>query len=213
MKNKINILMVVVLVAGLVGHAAGAGEDSAHTREYKIKAAFIYNFIKFVQWPEEANEGSEKTSKDNDTITIGIIGKDPFGDAFEPVKNKPAKGREIVIKQFGEFKRLVNDDDKARSEANIKALRQCQLLFICSSEIADCGRIIEMVRDHSVLTVGEIVGFAEAGGIINFIPRQKKAVFEVNLVASKRANLEVSSKLLRVAKRVITEKDLEKAKD
>ncbi len=84
---------------------------------------------------------------------------------------------------------------------------------MCSPEMADCGRIIEMVRDHHVLTIGETDGFIEAGGIINFIPEQKKAVFEVNLVASERANLEISSKLLRVAKRVITEKTSEKAKD
>ena len=207
--------MVVVLVTGLMGHATGAGDDSAHTREYKIKAAFIYNFIKFVKWPEEANEGSEKTSKDDDTITIGIIGKDPFGDAFEPVKGKPVRGRKIVVKQFGEFRRLVNDksNDKAKSEANIEALRQCQLLFTCSSEKKDTDRIIEIVRGHNVLTIGETDGFVEAGGIVNFILEEKKLIFEVNLIASKRANLEISSKLLRVAKRVITEKTSEKAKD
>ena len=215
MRDKVDILMVVVLLGALAGYAMGAGDDSALSKEYRIKAAFIYNFIKFVKWPEEANEGSEKTSKDDDTITIGIIGKDPFGDAFEPVKGKPVRGRKIVVKQFGEFRRLVNDksNDKAKSEANIEALRQCQLLFTCSSEKKDTDRIIEIVRGHNVLTIGETDGFVEAGGIVNFILEEKKLIFEVNLVASKRANLEISSKLLRVAKRVITEKTSEKAKD
>ena len=207
--------MVVVFFGALAAHAAGAGDDSALSKEYRIKAAFIYNFIKFVKWPEEANEGSEKTSKDDDTITIGIIGKDPFGDAFEPVKGNPVRGRKIVVKQFGEFRRLVNDksNDKAKSEANIEALRQCQLLFTCSSEKKDTDRIIEIVRGHNVLTIGETDGFVEAGGIVNFILEEKKLIFEVNLVASKRAHLEISSKLLRVAKRVIKEKTSEKAKD
>ncbi len=214
--NRTMTITYLILVLALTRIVCAAGTDSAPSKEYQVKAAFIYNFIKFVKWPDEANEGSEKTSKDDDTITIGIIGKDPFGDAFEPVKGKSVRGRKIVIKQFGEFRRLVNDktNDKARSEANIKALGQCQLLFICSSEMAgDCDRIIEMVRDHNVLTIGEADGFVEAGGIVNFILEEKKVIFEVNLVASKRANLEISSKLLRVAKRVITEKTSEKAKD
>ena len=216
MRDKVDILMVVVLLGALAGYAMGAGDDSALSKEYRIKAAFIYNFIKFVDWPQPAPAESDKKADDTaKPITIGIIGKDLFGDAFEPVKGKPVRGRKIVVKQFGEFRRLVNDksNDKAKSEANIEALRQCQLLFTCSSEKKDTDRIIEIVRGHKVQTIGETDGFVEAGGIVNFILEEKKLIFEVNLVASKRANLEISSKLLRVAKRVITEKTSEKAKD
>ena len=216
MRNKVNILIVTVLLAALAGHAAGAGDDSTPTREYQIKAAFIYNFMKFVNRPEEATDDSEKKTADSsNTVTIGIIGKNPFGNAFEAVKNKPVKDKKIVIKRFGEYHRLIGDraEGKAKSEANIEALRQCHLLFVCSSEKQNYKKIIESVRDHSVLTVSEIDGFVEAGGIINLILEQKKLVFEVNLVAGKRAKLEISSKLLRIAKRVIKEQPSGEAKD
>ena len=205
MRNKVNILIVTVLLAALVGHAAGSGDDPAPSKEYQVKAAFIYNFLKFVNWPEEKGPDS------SETITIGIIGKDSFKNTFEAVKKKPVKNKKIIIKRFGEYHRLIGG--KAKSDANIEALRQCHLLFVCSSEKQNYKKIIESVRDHSVLTVSEIDGFVEAGGIINLILEQKKLVFEVNLVAGKRAKLEISSKLLRIAKRVIKEQLSAKVKD
>ena len=213
MRNKVNILIVTVLLAALVGHAAGFGDDPAPSNEYQVKAAFIYNFLKFVNWPEErVTDGSEEKGPDSsETITIGIIGKDSFKNTFEAVKKKPVKNKKIIIKRFGQYHRLIGD--KAKSDANIEALRQCHLLFVCSSEKQNYKKIIELVRDHNVLTIGEIDGFLETGGIINFILEQKKLVFEVNLVAGKRAKLEISSKLLRIAKRVIKEQPSAKVKD
>jgi hypothetical protein len=110
--------------------ALKANDDSTVSREYQIKAAFLYNFIQFVDWPEE------KSADSNEPITIGIIGKDPFENAFEPIKDKKLKGRSVIIKRFKSFEELKKSAEKDKSELDreIKALTKCHLLFICSSE-------------------------------------------------------------------------------
>lgn len=201
--------MIVSLALLAVLIAPPARADSVQDREYQIKAAFIYNFIKTVDWPKEIMGEKDKP------ITIGIVGKDLFGNAFDPVKDKLVKGRKVVIKRFGTFNQLTkrNNKDKTESQPNIEKLRKCHLLFVCSSENKDSEKIIKSVSGYSVLTVGEIKDFLETGGIINFIPKKEKGDFEVNLIACKHAKLKISSKLLRIAKRVIDEKPPQKDKD
>jgi len=200
MRTKVYILVVLALFVEPI--AAEGQADSAKSQEYKIKAAFLYNFIKFVEWPEE------KMADSNKPITIGVIGTDPFGYAFEPIKDKKVKGRKVIIRRFKGFKEQGSSDKKDKSELKrtIEALRKCHLLFICSSEKEKFGEIINLVKDESVLTVGEVKGFLESGGIINFLVERKKVVFEINNHAAKQAKLEIRSKLLRLAKRVIPEK-------
>ncbi len=153
----------------------------------------MYNFINFVDWPKEKFE-------DNDNlITIGIIGKDPFGQAFEPLKNKQAKGKKVLIKRFISFKESKLSNDQ------IEAIRKCHLLFICRSEKEQLGKIINIVKDHNVLTVGDMNDFLESGGIINFVIDDQKVRFEINNNAAKQEKLNIRSKLLRLAKKVIEE--------
>jgi hypothetical protein len=182
--------------------AIKARAESAQSREYQIKAAFLYNFIKFVDWPEE------KFPDSNEPIIIGIIGNDLFGDAFEPIKDKKAKGSSVIIKRFKSFEELKKstEKDKPESDQKIEVLTKCHLLFICSSEQKNLKEIINTVRDHSVLTVGETEGFLEAGGIINCFVEEKKIRFEINITAAERAKLEIRSNLLRLAKRIVEEK-------
>jgi len=200
MRIKVYIFVVLVLVLFAVPIAAQAQEQSAQSREYQIKAAFLYNFINFVDWPEE------KFADTNEPIIIGIIGEDPFGDVFEPIKNKKVEGRGIVIKQFKSFEELKKSsgEDNAESCRKIEALRKCHLLFICAEE-KNFKEIINSVRDHNVLTVGDMEGFLESGGIINFLMEERKVRFEINVAAAKRAGLKMRSKLLRLAKRVVEE--------
>jgi hypothetical protein len=118
----------VVVLALFMGPKARA--DSPSSQEYQVKAAFLYNFIQFVDWPEE------KSADSNEPITIGIIGKDPFENAFEPIKDKKVKDRSVIIKRFKSFEELKKSAEKDKSELDreIKALTKCHLLFICSSE-------------------------------------------------------------------------------
>jgi len=184
----LSTLFTLVLVA-----APRVRADSEKSKEYQIKAAFLYNFINFVDWPKEKVE-------DNDNlITIGIIGKDPFEQAFEPLKNKQTKGKKVLIKRFISFKESTLSTDQ------VEAIRKCHLLFICRSEKEQLRKIINIVKDHNVLTVGDMNDFLESGGIINFVIDDQKVRFEINNNAAKQEKLNIRSKLLRLAKKVIEE--------
>jgi len=194
------IVLVLVLFAATIAIEAEA--DSPSSPEYQVKAAFLYNFIQFVDWPEE------KSADSNEPITIGIIGNDPFGDAFESIKDKKVKGgRGVIIKRFKSFEDLKKstEKDKPESDQETETLTKCHLLFICSSEQKNLKETIDLLKDHSVLTVADMQGFLESGGIVNFIIEENKVGFEINIAAAKQAKLEIRSNLLRLAKRVVGE--------
>jgi hypothetical protein len=201
MRTRVYNLIVLSLVLFIVATAPKARADSTPSQEYQVKAAFLYNFLQFVDWPEE------KSADSNKPIIIGVIGNDPFGNAFEPVKDKKVKGRSVVIKQFKgleELKKSV-EKDKPESIRGIETLTKCHLLFICSSEQKNLKEIIDTVKEQSILTVGEMEGFLENGGIINWFVEEKKIRFEINTAAAERAKLKIRSNLLRLAKRVVEE--------
>lgn len=194
--NLLLTLFTLVLVAAPRGRA-----DSEISKEYQIKAAFLYNFVNFVDWPKG------KVADSNEPITIGIIGKDPFGKAFEPLKDKQAKSKKVLIKRFISLKESKLSSDQ------IEAIRKCHLLFVCNSEKEQLKEIINLVQGHSVLIIGDMDGFLESGGIVNFVIDDQKVRFEINNNTAKQAKLNIRSKLLRLAKRVIEENRSKGAKD
>ena len=198
----LNILIILFILQPAASLLAQNQDDSSQNREYKIKAAFLYNFIKFVDWPRE------KTVADDESIIIGIIGKNPFGDAFEPIKNKKVKGSNTEIRYFQGFKELkkIEEDNKSGYENTVKELRNCYLLFICYSEKDNLVDILNLVKNHNVLTVGEIPGMLKVNGIINFLLEENKVRFEINLNAARESKLVIRSQLLRLAKNVIEDK-------
>jgi hypothetical protein len=196
MRLKFYIFCFLLIVVQATSADAQDKGDSELSREYQIKAAFIYNFMKFVDWPEG------KTKDPNEPIIIGIIGKDPFGDLFDPITSKQIKGRKSLIRRFEGLEQLKKSRD---ADKLIESLRKCHLLFICSSEKENLTNIIHTVSKYSVLTIGEMPDVLESGGIINFLLKENKVHFEINLVAAKQANLTIRSQLLRLATRVINE--------
>jgi hypothetical protein len=178
--------------------AAETITDSEASREYQVKAAFLYNFIKFVDWPEESSDS-------NKPIIIGIIGNDPFGSAFDPIKDKPVKERKVIVKWFKGLDELEKSSqmDKSGKHPQIEAIRECNLLFICHSEKEKLKETLDLLKDRSILTVADMQGFLESGGIVNFVIEENKVGFEINLVAAEHAKLEIRSQLLRLAKRVV----------
>jgi len=198
MKIRAYIFVAAVLVL-FVGPQARA--DSAVSREYQIKAAFLYNFIKFVDWPKE------KAADPNAPVIIGIIGKDPFQDAFEPLQEREGKDKKVVIRRFEGFVELEKSGQKKQDQPHPKSqdIQKCRLLFICPSETERIPDILASVKGRSVLTVADATRFLEAGGIINFVTEEKKIRFEVNTAAAKQAKLSIRSQLLRLAKRIIKE--------
>jgi hypothetical protein len=165
-------------------------DGSAETKpspEYLIKAAFLFNFTKFVEWPADAFKD------DLSPINFCILGADPFGSALDTLKDKTIKGRPFKIKRVNRV-----DDNEA-----------CHILFISASEKGNLKQILHAIRNSNTLTIGEIEGFARMGGIINFIVVNKKVHFEINPVAAERSGLKISSQLLKLAKIVIPKSEKE----
>lgn len=149
--------------------------------EYQVKAAFLFNFVKFVEWPAEAFADS------NAPLVIGVLGDDPFGSALDQtISGKNINGRQLVIR------RLKWGQD----------LRGCHVLFISSSERNRLSQIIQSLRGASVLTVGETGQFNQQGGIINFVLDASKVRFEINTGVAEQAHLKISSRLMSLAKNV-----------
>ena len=149
--------------------------EPSRPSEYEVKAAFLYNFARFAQWPP--SRASERN-----VFRICVLGADPFGSAFDAISGRQAKGLDLRISRH-----------RAISE-----ISDCDILFVSSSEGA---RVREIVRSltAAVLTVSDTEGFAQQGGMINFVVREKKIRFQINVDAAERAGIKISSKLLRLA--------------
>jgi hypothetical protein len=146
--------------------------------EYQVKAAFLYNFVQFVEWPAAAFPDAGAP------ISIGVLGENPFGSGLEKIiEDKTVKDRKVVVKYSG----------------TIENLSGCQLVFISASEQERLPEILKALRGKRVLTVGETPGFARLGGVINFIMVENRVRFEINVDAAERAGLKISSKLLQLA--------------
>ena len=167
--------------------------QSAQYKEYEVKAAFMYNFLKFIDWPEDK-------AKNSSEIIIGIIGQDPFGGAADILKDKKVEERSVVLKRIDSFDKVKNSAD---ANEQMDTLKKCYLLFICQSERKNTKDIIDLLKNNSVLTVSDTHGFLEDGGIINFVIEDNKVRFNINLTASENAGLKIRSQLLRLAKKVI----------
>jgi len=152
--------------------------ESPLQREYEIKAAYLYNFINYIEWPENAFPAP------GGTIVVGVVGESPFGAALQVLNGKQIKGRTVTLKQI----------------EDVKDLDQCQIVFINSSEKARLPELLGKLKESRVLTVSEIEGFAQDGGIINFISEHNKVRFEINPDAARRLGLNISSELLKLAK-------------
>lgn len=146
--------------------------------EYQVKAAFLFNFAKFVEWPPEAFPAT------NSPIIIGVLGKNVFGDDLEKI----IRDRRVNNRPF-RFKNFSSAGEAAH----------CHILFISASEKDNFKKILNDLNRASVLTVSETDGFIQAGGMINFTIEDSKIRFQISDEAAKKAGLRISSKLLSLA--------------
>lgn len=170
------ILLLVFLFQSGAGREISAGELS----EYQVKAAFLYNFAKFVEWPERAYSGPAAN------IVFCVMGEDPFGDDLNVIKGKTVKEHKVAIK------RISGDADA----------QTCHILFISRSEEGRLEEALSALGKAPVLLVGDMERFARRGGMINFLMEKNRVTFEVNAEAAKKAGLSVSSQLLKLARQV-----------
>jgi hypothetical protein len=163
----------------LLAMGAAVGADARSDLEYQVKAAFLFNFAKFVEWPADALKGPR------DPMAICVLGKDPFGASLDDVvRGETVNGRSLVV----------------RRTHQVLEARECQVVFLAESERRRQAEILSAMEGASILTVGEGDGFLDDGGIVRLVLDQNRVRFDINLTAAEANRLKLSSKLLRLAR-------------
>ncbi|MDD5579253.1 MAG: YfiR family protein [Methylobacter sp.] len=161
--------------------------------EYKIKAGYLYNFTKFITWPEDNFQ----------TFNLCILGDDPFGRIIDPIEKRSAFGRSIKLFRFNNLNAFRQSVLSTHTDTNNR--QQCHILFISASLLDNDFSIKDFLASRDgdkTLTVGESEGFAIQGGMIGFVNRQGKIKLQINMNTLKHSNLKISAKLLEVAELV-----------
>ncbi len=172
-------MLLGLAVLPLLSGAAPMAEPSRYSREYQIKAAFLFNFARFVEWPAAAFGSSDSP------LSLCVLGEDPFGSALdETVRGEKVRDRRLEVRRTSE----------------VVDLDACQLVFVSASERSRLAEILSALGSRSVLTVGEVEEFAARGGVINFVLVDNRVRFEINPGAAKRSGLKISSELLRLGR-------------
>jgi len=201
MNKKTLTLLVLVFVCCGASAVAASPPESAKAGEDKVKAAFLYNFAKFVDWP------AEKLGDPNQPFVIGVVGDRDLARALEPLRNRKVKGRTLTIKYFPSSQEVTGRDGPGDTDPNSlrQQYSQCHLLYLGRAE-KDFAKLLQLLKDHPVLTIGNTDGFLQAGGMINIFTEDKKMGFEVNLDSAKQAQIRIRAKLLKLARKVIHER-------
>jgi len=165
------LLLAILIVSG----TAHAVKPARSLPEYRVKAAYLYNFIKFVSWP--AQEPQNKN-----TILVCIAGTDPFGAELSFMHNKVLQNRTIKVQTV-----------------TLEQLGACQIVFISRSQRSQLAAVFTALQSKPILTVSDIEGFAEGAGMIGFAMNESQLHLKINLHAAQAVGLEISSKLLEIA--------------
>lgn len=177
MKRRLTFFTALLLLL-FVGNAQS--QTSAH--EYQIKALFIFNFLKYVDWPQEC------FANDESPISIGVLGKNPFNGYLQAaISGKSIGNRPVILRPIEDTKDLAS----------------FHLIFIGASESYQLDQVLKQTASLPILTVGEHPLFLDRGGIINFLLVGDRIQLEINLQTSRSNGLQISSRLLSVADRVV----------
>lgn len=163
----------LLCAAGLLAAAPVRGEE---VPEYRLKAAFLYNFIVYTTWPQAPGT----------SLKVCIHGPDPFGSEIDVLQGKPAADRAIVVLR----------------KTPTESLQDCQAVFFAGPALHGLGPALDALRGRPVLTVADTAGAIHRGVMLNMTLTGRRLSFEANLAASRGAGLELSSKLLRLATEV-----------
>lgn len=169
------------IVAGLWFALLRTAYGAEQPTEYEVKAAFLFNFSKFIEWPSAAFENNQSP------VIIGLVGENSMEEILTTlVKGEKVKNRAISIRRFS-----ANDD-----------LTPCHLLFVSRSEGNRTKAILDRLKKRCILTIGEMDDFLKLGGMISFVIVQENVRFDINQKALEQAGLKASSRLLAVARSV-----------
>ena len=172
-----------IALAGLMLALIYNSASGQTSREFQIKAVFLFNFAEFTEWPADAF-----ASKDA-PMFIGVLGTDPFGSVLdETVRNEAVRGHRLVVQRYQKVEEIQN----------------CHILYISQSEASELDHVLEFLKGKPVLTVSDIEGSAPRGVMIRFVTEKNKIRLRINLETARAANLTLSSKVLRAAEIVST---------
>ena len=171
----LNISQKAKIATVLFAMAVTAFSFSAYAslKEYQLKAAFIYNFAKFIEWPQDSTQD----------FKICVLGTDPFGATLNPAKTKDVKGKHIVIER----------------KTAIDSLKNCKILFVGDSERGNLSKLFEYLGSNAVLTVSDLPSFSSKGGIIEFVEDEGRIRFKINSKLANQRDMKISAKLLELA--------------
>ena len=146
--------------------------------EYQVKATYLYNFGRFVKWPETAPAGK------GDSFSVCVLGQDPFGPILDAtLAGEALDGKPVVLRRL----------------AKPHGAGECRILFISSTEEKHLKEILNELNESGVLTVSDMPGFTRRGGMIQFVLEGDRVRFEINLASAESSRLVLSSELLKVA--------------
>jgi hypothetical protein len=171
--------LVAILTAAALTTEAPLRAQSKAAGEYEVKAAFLYNFARYVEWPPA------KLPAAGEAFVVTVLGEDPFGGALDAaIRDRTIQDRPLAVRRV----------------ARIEDVGPSQILFISRSEADDLPRILQRLAAAPILTVGESAQFAERGGMIRFRREGERIGFDINVGSTERAGLRVSSQLLKLAR-------------
>jgi hypothetical protein len=171
--------MIVTLVVYLNSSYKCSGQPVTGNKELQVKAAFIYNFTKFVYWDAQEKDVMPTA------ITISVLDSDPIGDILENFSKDNSNDTPIIVK---------------RVSAETNPVTDCQLLFIMQSEQRRLPALLKQLEGTKILTVSDISEFARRGGMIGFILEDDRLKIEMNLNTINKAGLKISAKLIEIAR-------------
>ena len=180
-QRTILVRLTMVVAAGMLVGGPSHLVSASNPSEYEVKAAYLYNFGRFVEWPRDvpSNQAGE--------FTICVLGRDPFGLALDTtISGERIDGKNVVAQRISKVGEAAN----------------CRVLFISASENKQLKEILSNLGRLSILTVSDMPQFVQQGGMVQFVLADERVRFEINLTAAQQAGLNLSSQLLKVAAQV-----------
>ena len=195
-KTAIKILIwILSILIVLPVNAQQSLAESARDKEYKVKAAFVYNFMKFVEWEGLKDDQDFKDRKD---VVLVVIGSNPFGNKLDSLSSKTIKDKTIKIKYFTYSD--LGDSNKQ------KEISECHTIFACTAGATDYNRLINTLGEKCILTIGDDSKFISMGGIIGFDIEKGKVCFDVNYNTARDSGIKINTKILKLARKVLKDK-------
>jgi YfiR/HmsC-like len=171
----------LMLASCLVASALAVGAEGTRTlNEYSVKAAFLYNFVLYTDWPPEAFSGPDAP------LVIGVLGDDPYGGLLDrALPSKRVKGRALEVRRVGWDGGVLG----------------CHVVFLAASETRRIGELLQQIDQQSVLSVCDTTAAAERGCVIGFMVADARVGFDINTASASKARLSISSRVLALARK------------